>query len=79
MTAPDAIIWLDAAFWKATLGGALRLATPIAFAAIGEKSIFIAVQGGQIEVLRVRYDTGKKIPAPQFCAEQGVQVGAQLE
>jgi methionyl-tRNA formyltransferase len=47
-------------------------------AAIGEKSIFIAVQGGQIELLRVRYDTGKKIPAPQFCAEQGVQVGAQL-
>jgi methionyl-tRNA formyltransferase len=47
-------------------------------AAIGEQSIFIAVQGGQIEVLRVRYDTGKKIPAPQFCVEQGVQVGAQL-
>jgi methionyl-tRNA formyltransferase len=48
-------------------------------AAIGEHSIFIAVQGGQIEVLRVRYDTGKKISAPQFCAEQGVQVGAQLD
>jgi methionyl-tRNA formyltransferase len=47
-------------------------------AAIGEQSIFIAVQGGQIELLRVRYDTGKKLPAPQFCAEAGVQVGAKL-
>jgi len=47
-------------------------------AGIGEQSIFIAVQGGQIEVSRVRYDSGKKIPAPQFCAEQGVNVGAQL-
>jgi methionyl-tRNA formyltransferase len=47
-------------------------------AAIGEQSIFIAVQGGQIELLRVRYDAGKKMPAPQFCAEQGVQVGAKL-
>jgi methionyl-tRNA formyltransferase len=47
-------------------------------AAIGEQSIFIAVQGGQIELLRVRYDTGKKMPAPQFCAEAGVQVGAKL-
>ena len=36
MTTSDPTIWLDAAFWKATLGGALRLATPIAFAAIGE-------------------------------------------
>ncbi|WP_158814646.1 ABC transporter permease [Methylocapsa sp. S129] len=36
MTAPDAIMGLDAAFWKATLGGALRLATPIVFAAVGE-------------------------------------------
>jgi simple sugar transport system permease protein len=29
-------IWLDPLFWKATLGGALRLATPIVFAALGE-------------------------------------------
>jgi ABC-type uncharacterized transport system permease subunit len=36
MMAPEAIMWLDAAFWKATLGGALRLATPIVFAAVGE-------------------------------------------
>jgi hypothetical protein len=25
-------------------------------------------------VLRVRYDGGKKIPAPQFCSEAGVSV-----
>jgi methionyl-tRNA formyltransferase len=43
--------------------------------AIDEKSIKVSVQGGQIEVLRVRYDGGKKIPAPQFCSETGVSIG----
>jgi methionyl-tRNA formyltransferase len=43
--------------------------------AIDEKSIKVSVQGGQIEVLRVRYDGGKKIPAPQFCSEAGVSIG----
>ncbi len=47
-------------------------------AAIGEQSILIPVQGGQIEVFRVRYDHGKKVAAPQFCAEAGVEVGAAL-
>jgi simple sugar transport system permease protein len=36
LTTADVAIWFDPAFWRATLGGALRLATPIAFAAIGE-------------------------------------------
>jgi hypothetical protein len=36
------------------------------------------VQGGQIELIRVRYDDGKKIPAAQFCAEAGLKVGALL-
>jgi methionyl-tRNA formyltransferase len=49
-----------------------------AVTAIGEKSVFVTTQGGQIELIRVKYDVGKKIPAPQFCAEAGVQVGAIL-
>jgi ABC-type uncharacterized transport system permease subunit len=36
MTAADAVTWLDPSFWRATFGGALRLATPIVFAALGE-------------------------------------------
>jgi methionyl-tRNA formyltransferase len=46
--------------------------------AIGEQSFSVAVQGGQIELMRVRYEGGKKLPGPQFCAEAGVQVGALL-
>jgi len=49
-----------------------------AVTAINEQSIFVAVQGGQIELIRVKYDSGKKMPAPQFCAEAAVQVGALL-
>src|ERR1700691_2338019 len=37
--------------------------------AIGEQSFSVAVQGGQIELMRVRYEGGKKLPGPQFCAE----------
>lgn len=36
MSAPSLVDWLDPVFWRVTLGGALRLATPIAFAALGE-------------------------------------------
>jgi methionyl-tRNA formyltransferase len=49
-----------------------------AITAIDEQSIFVAVQGGQIELIRVKYDSGKKMPAPQFCAEAALQVGAVL-
>jgi methionyl-tRNA formyltransferase len=45
---------------------------------IGEQSVFVAVQGGQIELIRVRLEAGKKLPAPQFCAELGLTAGAQL-
>jgi methionyl-tRNA formyltransferase len=45
---------------------------------IGEQSVFVAVQGGQIEMIRVRPEAGKKMPAPQFCAEVGLTAGAQL-
>jgi methionyl-tRNA formyltransferase len=46
--------------------------------AIGEGSITIAAQGGQIEVMRVRYEGGKKIPASQFCTEANLSVGTML-
>jgi methionyl-tRNA formyltransferase len=49
-----------------------------AVTAIGQQSMMVAVQGGEIELLRVRYDTGKKLPAAQFCAEAGLEVGAIL-
>jgi methionyl-tRNA formyltransferase len=46
--------------------------------AIGDESMTVCAQGGQIEVLRVRYDGGKKISAPQFCSEAGISVGTLL-
>jgi methionyl-tRNA formyltransferase len=45
---------------------------------IGAKSLLVMAQGGLIEVLMLKYDDGKKIPAPQFCAEAGVTLGAVL-
>jgi methionyl-tRNA formyltransferase len=45
---------------------------------IGDKSMLVAAQGGLVEVLMLRYDDGKKMPAPQFCAEAGVSVGTVL-
>jgi methionyl-tRNA formyltransferase len=47
-------------------------------ARVGPDSVFITAQGGQIEVFKVRYCDGKKIPAPQFCAEIGLAPGAVL-
>src|SRR5580658_1024790 len=46
-----------------------------AVTAIGPQSICVAVQGGQIEVFKLRFDGGKKLPAPQVCAEAGLSVG----
>jgi methionyl-tRNA formyltransferase len=40
--------------------------------AVDGQSVFVMSQGGQIEVLKVRYDGGKKISAAQFCADHGV-------
>jgi methionyl-tRNA formyltransferase len=45
---------------------------------IGEQSLFVAAQGGQIEIFKLRYDGGKKLPAPQVCAEAGLSLGAIL-
>jgi methionyl-tRNA formyltransferase len=46
--------------------------------AIGEESLAIAAQGGQIEVQKLRYDGGKKLAAPQVCAEAGIKAGSLL-
>jgi methionyl-tRNA formyltransferase len=45
---------------------------------IGEQSIFVTAQGGQIEVTKLRFEGGKKLPAPQACAEAGLSAGAVL-
>jgi methionyl-tRNA formyltransferase len=49
-----------------------------AITAIGEKSIHISAQGGQIEVFRLRHDGGKKLPASHFCAEAGLCLNTVL-
>jgi methionyl-tRNA formyltransferase len=49
-----------------------------AVTAIGEQSIFVTAQGGQIEVTKLRYEGGKKLPAPQVCAAAGLTPGAVL-
>lgn len=46
--------------------------------AVGEESISIMAQGGQIEVLKLRYEDGKKIGAAQFASESGLRVGQAL-
>jgi methionyl-tRNA formyltransferase len=49
-----------------------------AVTAIGEQSLVISAQGGQIEVFKLKYDGGKKLPAAQFCAEAGLNLGTIL-
>jgi methionyl-tRNA formyltransferase len=49
-----------------------------AVTAIGEQSVFITAQGGQIEVSKLRIEGGKKLPAPQVCADAGLAVGTVL-
>jgi methionyl-tRNA formyltransferase len=46
--------------------------------ALSSEGFTVAAQGGTIEVLRVKYAGSKKMPAPQFCAETGLSVGAML-
>ncbi|HEY4444936.1 MAG TPA: methionyl-tRNA formyltransferase [Steroidobacteraceae bacterium] len=49
-----------------------------AITAIGGQSVFVTAQGGQVEIFKLRYDGGKKLPAPQVCAEAGLSLGAIL-
>jgi methionyl-tRNA formyltransferase len=45
--------------------------------AVGQ-TLIITAQGGQIEVSKLRYDGGKKLPAAAVCAEAGITAGAIL-
>jgi methionyl-tRNA formyltransferase len=49
-----------------------------AITAIGTESMFVAGQGGQIEVLKLKHEDGKKMSAAQFCAQSGVAIGTIL-
>jgi methionyl-tRNA formyltransferase len=42
------------------------------------QGMFVTAHGGHIEVLKVRYDGGKKISAAQFCAEADISVDTRL-
>ncbi len=43
--------------------------------AIGQETMTVSAQGGQIEIWKVRPEGGKKVSAAQFCAEAGVREG----
>jgi methionyl-tRNA formyltransferase len=49
-----------------------------AVTAIEEHSLRISAQGGQIEVFKLKLEGGKKLTAPQFCAETGLGLGTIL-
>ncbi|SPE23934.1 Methionyl-tRNA formyltransferase [Burkholderiales bacterium] len=43
--------------------------------AIGEQSILVSAQGGQLEVFKVKPEDGKKVAAAQLCSEAGLGLG----
>jgi methionyl-tRNA formyltransferase len=43
--------------------------------AIGESGVQITVQGGRLDILKVRVEGGGKMPAQQFAAAAGLEVG----
>ena len=45
---------------------------------IGQDSIRVSAQGGQLEVFKVKAEDGKKIPAAQFCTEARLGPGTVL-
>ncbi len=46
--------------------------------AIGDQSVQIAVQGGRLEVLKVRVDGGEKISAAAFAKAAGLKLGSNV-
>jgi methionyl-tRNA formyltransferase len=46
--------------------------------AISDQSLHVSAQGGQIEVFALRYEDGKKLKVPEFCAAAGLGVGSVL-
>ena len=49
---------------------------PGEISAITATSLFVAAQGGQIEVTKLKFDDGKKISAAEFIAAHGLVIGA---
>jgi methionyl-tRNA formyltransferase len=49
-----------------------------AVTAIEGQSVFVAAQGGQIEIIRARLDAGKKLPAGEVFGDAGIGVGELL-
>jgi methionyl-tRNA formyltransferase len=45
---------------------------------VSDRSLFVTAQGGQIEVFSLRSEDGKKLKAPEFCAQMGLAPGAVL-
>ncbi len=52
---------------------------PGTIAAVGEETLSIAVQGGAIEIGRVRTEAGQKLSAATFARSHGLAVGDRLE
>ncbi|CAM5438879.1 methionyl-tRNA formyltransferase [Aquamicrobium terrae] len=52
---------------------------PGTIAAVGEETLSIAVQGGTIEIGRVRTEAGQKLSAATFARSHGLAVGDRLE
>ena len=46
--------------------------------AVGEQSIKVTAQGGQIEILRLRHEDGKKVAAADFARSAGIATGTSL-
>jgi len=46
--------------------------------AVGESSVKVTAQGGQIELLRVRHEEGKKVEAAEFARSAGIAAGSFL-
>jgi methionyl-tRNA formyltransferase len=45
---------------------------------IGEKSLLVSAQGGQVEIFTLRSEDGKKLAAPEFCRQSGLTTGTIL-
>ena len=52
---------------------------PGEISAIGPESLTIALQGGAVEIFKVRTEDGRKLAAAAYAAEAGLQVGMRLD
>ena len=80
--------------WTMSLGRKLRLydsrlhvarrfadvaGKPGEISGIGSESLTIALQGGAVEIFKVRTEDGRKLSAAAFAAEAGLKVGMRLD